>query len=175
MRRTLFPGSDLLKWKDRGSILCVCSVIPVFPSSLIRHLCSIARSQEFLHYSPTVACLQEVDRIDHHGPVFRDAGYDFAYQKGYSAKLHGLCIAWKASTFDKAAEKFVKLDDAIFEPMAPSSSSVASAELSQPMKRTGCSRVTRNLGLFVALKFKGDRQGRPAGIIFTTRMYIRNR
>lgn len=101
--------------------------------------------------------------------MFRDAGYDFAYQKGYSAKLHGLCIAWKASVFDKAAEKFVKLDDATFDSTATPSSS-DSGNLAQKSKRTGCSRVTRNLGLFVALKFKEDREGsRPAGIIFTTR------
>jgi RNA exonuclease NGL2 len=119
-----------------------------------------------LHYSPTVACLQEVDRIEYHGPILRDAGYDFAYQKGYSAKLHGLCIAWKADIFDKAAEKFVKLDDATFE----RGEDISSDDSTRLSKRTGCSRVTRNLGLFVALKFKQDRStSQPEGIIFTTR------
>lgn len=107
-----------------------------------------------------------MDRIEYHGPILRDAGYDFAYQKGYSAKLHGLCIAWKADVFKKAAEKFVKLDDATFE-AKENTSSDDSARLP---KRTACSRVTRNLGLFVALRFKQDRKtSQAAGIIFTTR------
>lgn len=140
-------------------------------SSILTVLTNIVRntirSQEFLEYSPTVACLQEVDRIDHHGPVFRDAGYDFAYQKGYSAKLHGLCIAWKANIFEKVAEKLVRLDDAAFEPTSTSFLNGAG----QSSTRTGCSRVTRNIGLFVALRFKGDRQeSQPAGILFATRM-----
>lgn len=126
------------------------------------------RSQEFLHYLPTVACLQEVDRLEYHGPIFRDAGYDSAYQKGYAAKLHGLCIAWKADIFEKAAKKFVKLDDATFE----TREETLSNESTRVSKRTACSRVTRNLGLFVALKFKQARENsQPAGIIVTTRKH----
>lgn len=137
-----------------------------FKTSLAEHCSCQCRSQEFLHYSPTVACLQEVDRIEHHGPNFRDAGYDFAYQKGYQAKLHGLCIAWKANVFNKAAEKLVKLDDATFDSVENGTQSLGSVR----SRRTGCSRVTRNLGLFVALRFKQERQaGQPAGIIFATR------
>lgn len=110
--------------------------------------------------------MQEVDRLEHHGPNLRDAGYDFAYQKGYQAKLHGLCIAWKAEVFDKAAEKMVKLDDATFESKEIGATNGESGQ----RRRTACSRVTRNLGLFVALRFKQERKaGRPAGIIFVTR------
>ena len=51
--RELFPGSDLLKVKDR---------VPV-----------IAR--EIVHYDPDIACLQEMDRLEVHNRVFSAAGY----------------------------------------------------------------------------------------------------
>jgi RNA exonuclease NGL2 len=135
----------------------------------------IYRTQEFLHYAPTIACLQEVDRLDHHEPVFRKAGYDFVWQKGYAAKLHGLCIAWKEDVFEKAAEKLVKLDDATFDPRPEAQGNIETQEASIS-KRTACSRATRNTGLFVALRWRDKRtEGKPQGIIIVTRKRIKSR
>jgi len=126
VRRTLFPGSDMLKWKDRGPVL----------------------SQVLPYYSPSVACLQEVDKWDEaHAEELSKAGYDTAYTTGYPAKLHGLCIAWKREQYEEVKRRCIKLDDAQYEP-----------------GRTGCSRATRNIGLLVALRFK-DRED---GIIVVT-------
>lgn len=100
------------------------------------------------HYQPDVACLQEVDKWDEaHSAHVSSAGYDTAYTTGYSAKLHGLCIAWKRNQYAEVSRRCVKLDDAEYEE-----------------GRTGCSRATRNIGLLVALKSKTT----DSGIIVVT-------
>lgn len=109
---------------------------------------------------PDVACLQEVDKLDHHGSVLTSAGYSYSYQIGYSQKLHGLCIAWKKDIFEHLGEKLVKLDDAV----------LGEGTITF-RKRTGCSRITRNIGLFVALQFKDHMDGHPKGIIVITRKF----
>lgn len=109
-----------------------------------------------LHYNPDVACLQEVDKFEeHHRPNLAAAGYDTLYTTGYSAKLHGLCIAWKHSLLEQVGDRCVKLDDAEVEP-----------------GRTACSRVTRNIGLFGALKWRDSDKvaDSPKGIIVVTRV-----
>lgn len=116
IRRKLFPNSDCLKWSQRNLLL-----------------------GQMLFYQPSVAVLQEVDRIDEHGPVLREAGYDFVYDKGYESKKHGLCIAWKRDLYTPAGEKCVfRFDEA---------SDLRSG-------KSGLSRKTRNIGLVVSLKSK---------------------
>lgn len=115
-----------------------------------------------------MACLQEVDKLEHYEPIFKKAGYDLTWQKGYSAKLHGLCIAWKKDRFSKVAEKVVKLDEATFDPL-PSTSGQENGNVEPEKPRTACSRITRNLGLFVALEAKQGTSNSAQGIILVTR------
>lgn len=104
------------------------------------------------HYQPDVACLQEVDKWEEaHASHLSEAGYDTVYTTGYSAKLHGLCIAWKRQQYAELARKCVRLDDALYEE-----------------GRTGCSRRTRNIGMLVALRSK-DSDAQGEGIIVVTR------
>ena len=108
-----------------------------------------------MHYDPDVACLQEVDKFEeHHRPNLAAAGYDTLYTTGYSAKLHGLCIAWKRSLLEQVGDRCVKLDEAEVEP-----------------GRTACSRVTRNIGLLAALQWRDSDKiaNAPKGIIVVTR------
>jgi RNA exonuclease NGL2 len=118
------------------------------------------RTQEILHYDPDVACLQEVDKIEHHGPILEEAGYSYKYTTGYPTKLHGLCVIWKRDLLELVGEKIVKLDDASFD--------LAVEESSSP--RTGCSRATRNIGLLTALRFRGQQSEEGTqGVILVTR------
>ncbi|KAL7004835.1 RNA exonuclease ngl2 [Cystobasidiomycetes sp. EMM_F5] len=126
VRRELFPGSDLMKFKDRAPVI----------------------EKEFLHYAPDIACLQEVDKIEHHGPIFQKAGYAYKYTTVYDSKKHGLCILWKKSAFEYIGERIVRLDDAEIGRRGRTES-----------KRTACSRVTRNAGLLVALKSTAGHSG----------------
>jgi RNA exonuclease NGL2 len=74
VRRKLFPGSDCLKWKDREAGL----------------------RAELVGHAFDIACFQEVDRLDSHGPNLEKAGFKFVYEKGYAAKQHGLRESSKA-------------------------------------------------------------------------------
>lgn len=122
-------------------------------------------SAELLGHGFDVACLQEVDRVETHTATLSKAGYSHLYAKGYAQKQHGLMLAWRSSSrrqgakpplFEEkpAASRIVYLDD---EEVAPG--------------RTGCSRVTRNIGIVAALPFvKEDAQpaADPGGIILAT-------
>jgi RNA exonuclease NGL2 len=90
--------------------------------------------------------------MDMHGPILEQASYSYTYGIGYSNKLHGLLIAWKRKRFEKVDERLVQLDSLEF------------GQGSDGRARTGLSRVTRNVGLMVALR---SRDG-PGGVIVAT-------
>ncbi|GAA5922704.1 uncharacterized protein JCM15063_003398 [Sporobolomyces koalae] len=171
VRRELFPGSDCLKGKDR---------IPPLMA-------------EVLYYAPDVACLQEVDRLSDHLPHLT-LTHSYTSFIGYRNKPHGLLIAHKNTVFDKVGECGLRLDEQSIDddPQPESTSARAqdehidrpgddeppaseSAEEERPpdaatpdsrasRRAAGLSRVTRNVALFVALKFKD----RDDGIIVGT-------
>lgn len=128
VKRDLFPGCDLLKWHQRGPVLM----------------------REVVYYSPDVACMQEVDRLSDHAPELEKAGYALKWENGYPDKLHGLLIAWKSSMFKKVGEHYALIDDLAFssEPDRPDGQ--------KGHRRTGLTRVTRNVGLCLALAFADD-------------------
>lgn len=146
-----------------------------------------------LYYSPDVACLQEVDRLSDHLPHLT-LTHSYTSFIGYRNKPHGLLIAHKNSVFDKVGERGLRLDEQPIEddptpapnssrandehverasdaepPASESTEEVRPPDAATPDSRAsrlaaGLSRTTRNVALFVALKFK-DREG---GIIIGT-------
>ncbi|KAK4055197.1 RNA exonuclease ngl2 [Microbotryomycetes sp. JL201] len=162
VRRELFPGSDFLKVKDRVPQLM----------------------KEVLYYSPDIACLQEVDRLGDHLPALNKTHGHTSFI-GYPNKPHGLLIAHKKSVFERVGSRGIRLDELpIRDPdnlqyhevesdvpedgveKATAWLPIAGQVGSRQSMRTaaGLSRATRNVGLFVALKFKQ----RPGGIIIGT-------
>ncbi|CDS01128.1 hypothetical protein [Sporisorium scitamineum] len=141
VRRTLFPGSDCLKFKDR----------------------SIGLTAEFSSrtgHGWDVGCFQEVDRMDVHGETLKKDGFSFVYEKGYRQKQHGLLVAWRQDLFGVRPHSQLTIDlDA--ESVAPASEPV----------RTACSRVTRNVGLFVALDTRNTGASSPGLIVATTHLF----
>lgn len=144
VRRTLFPGSDCLKFKDR------CTGLAAELSSRTGH-------------GWDVGAFQEVDRMDVHGPMINKDGFSYVYEKGYRQKQHGLLIAWRKDLFGSNAYRQLAVDlDA-----------ESIADKSQPM-RTACSRITRNIGLFVALQAQSKAEDTNAAhgmIIATTHLF----
>lgn len=138
VRRKLFPGSDCLKFKDRSVGLT-------------------AELSSRTGHGWDVGCFQEVDRMDVHGETMDKDGFSYVYEKGYRQKQHGLLIAWRRDLFGELAHSQMTIDlDA---------ESVSSS--SEPV-RTACSRVTRNVGLFVALR---TQTGAPGLIVGTTHLF----
>ncbi|TKY87667.1 hypothetical protein EX895_003248 [Sporisorium graminicola] len=141
VRRTLFPGSDCLKFKDR----------------------SIGLTAEFSSrtgHGWDVGCFQEVDRMDVHGETLKKDGFSYVYEKGYRQKQHGLLVAWRQDLFGERPHSQLTIDlDA--ESVAPASEPV----------RTACSRVTRNVGLFVALRTHKAGTSSPGLIVATTHLF----
>ncbi|GAK64207.1 endonuclease/exonuclease/phosphatase [Moesziomyces antarcticus] len=145
VRRTLFPGSDCLKFKDR----------------------SVGLTAEFSSrtgHGWDVGCFQEVDRMDVHGETLDKDGFSYVYEKGYRQKQHGLLVAWRRDLFGESAHKRMTIDLDAESVSAPS----------EPI-RTACSRVTRNVGLFVALTLRdsatGDAGAKPGIIVATTHLF----
>ena len=69
--------------------------------------------------------------------------YDHVYAKGYAAKKHGLLLLWKKARFSRLLKVHeVKLYEEKYKD-----------------QRTGLSRVTRNIGLCVALKSTNSDKG----------------
>ncbi|PWZ01758.1 Endonuclease/exonuclease/phosphatase [Testicularia cyperi] len=128
VRRTLFPGSDCLKFKDRSVGLS-------------------AELSSRTGHGWDVGCFQEVDRMDVHGEMLEKDGFSYVYEKGYRQKQHGLLIAWRSSLFGTSdySRKVIDLD-------------AESVSDSSEATRTACSRVTRNIGLFVALQYRKDEE-----------------
>lgn len=131
IRRTLFPGSDCVRFKDRNTLFAIVAA-----------------------HNPDIATLQEVDRwqrgneceySDHLESIAPNT-YQSIYAKGYLKKKHGLLILYKKHLYQQVggvdSELLVKLDDLVL-PFSDSD-------------KTGCSRVTRNIGLAVALRRKDD-------------------
>lgn len=135
VRRKLFPGSDALRWKDREAGLAA----------------------ELIGHGWDVGCFQEVDRLECHAETLRKAGYSHVYAKGYSQKQHGLMLAWRSS----APRNWPRI---LFEPEAVAQSTFFYDDAEVSPGRTGCSRVTRNIALFAAIKFKG----KEGGVILAT-------
>ncbi|PWN53700.1 Endonuclease/exonuclease/phosphatase [Violaceomyces palustris] len=153
VRRKLFPGSDCLKFKERH---------PGLSSELVGH-------------GWDLGLFQEVDKIEFHSETLRENGYEWCFMKGYESKQHGLMISWRVDKvkrrgfrgrcFEKVPlkKKMIYLDD----------ESVSGPD--QP-KRSACSRVTRNVALFVALKLAANPESfdsaspppRPKGVIAAT-------
>ncbi|KAI9608591.1 hypothetical protein H4Q26_004774 [Puccinia striiformis f. sp. tritici PST-130] len=95
VRRTLFPGSDCLKWKDRGPAI----------------------TREIVDYNPDVVCLQEVDRLEDHEKVLSGAGYELVHVIGgyeEEGKQHGLLIGWKRDLFQLVDQKVIRFDEQEF-------------------------------------------------------------
>lgn len=107
---------------------------------------------QLLHYSPSLAALQEVDRIEDHAQFLSHGGYKWIWEKGYKAKQHGLLLAWKEAEFEEVQRHWVKLDEAQIQD-------------SKELHRTALSRKTRNIGLCVALNRKTDSH---KGVILAT-------
>ncbi|OAV89432.1 hypothetical protein PTTG_05986 [Puccinia triticina 1-1 BBBD Race 1] len=96
VRRTLFPGSDCLKWKDRGPAI----------------------TQEIVDYNPDVVCLQEVDRLEDHKAVLSAAGYEVLHVIGgyeEEGKQHGLLIGWKDDLLNLIDQKVIRFDEQEFK------------------------------------------------------------
>ncbi|UZJ53212.1 hypothetical protein CBS101457_002532 [Exobasidium rhododendri] len=146
VRRKLFPGSDCLKWKERQAGLCA----------------------EMGSHDWDIAAFQEVDKIEVHGPNLSKSGRSYLYEKGYSAKQHGLMIAWrvKKSNANSASSRLAFQEKAVgskivyfdHECIGPKSEG-----------RRGLSRVTRNIALFAALASAND--PKKGVIVATTHLF----
>ncbi|KAG8990505.1 hypothetical protein FRB90_001737 [Tulasnella sp. 427] len=126
VRRELFPSSDCLKASQRGGLL----------------------AREVLTYNPDIACLQEVDRLEKQLPIFRSAGYSHSYASG-PQKLHGCMIIWKSDLFDKVAEQTILYDEVDVN-------SVLYGDDGERPKRVASTRLTKNIGLILALARKDN-------------------
>lgn len=111
---------------------------------------------EILSHSADIMCMQEVDRLGQLSPVLEQAGYSSAYATG-PGKQHGCLIAYK--------KKYSRVDELIIE----YDKQEVREESSHPATRIGSSRVTKNIGLMVALAEAGtDSQG---VIVATTHLF----
>ncbi|WFD36819.1 hypothetical protein MCUN1_003709 [Malassezia cuniculi] len=138
VRRSLFPGSDCLKVAQR---------IPLIAAELCK-------------YDWDIGCFQEVDCVKDHAKALRAAGYEYTYNKGYDSKQHGLMIAWRARNIHDAPRQCF---------CSPASTRVICLDDAKLNERTaGCSRLTRNIGLFAALPYAGEEGG---VIVATTHLF----
>lgn len=145
VRRSLFPGSDALRMADREAGL----------------------EAELVGHRWDLGCFQEVDRTDIHCATLDQSGYSYVYEKGYPAKQHGLMIAWRihprslsgqgegvghGPVFERkpAAQKTIFLDHVDVAQYLPNTTSRTTRHA-----RRACSRITRNIALFVALPLVG--------------------
>ncbi|KAG9000908.1 hypothetical protein FRB94_001549 [Tulasnella sp. JGI-2019a] len=152
VRRELFPNSDCLKSGQREHML----------------------TREVLTYDPDIACLQEVDRLEKHLPVFEAAGYAHEYASG-PRKRHGCLILYKERMFKKLSEKTVFYDDVDLNPYLadPSPNGHGSSDNfvrdhPQQAPRIGSSFKTKNITLILAL---GDLVGAGGRIVATTHAF----
>ncbi|KAG8909534.1 hypothetical protein FRC01_006886 [Tulasnella sp. 417] len=107
---------------------------------------------------------KEVDRLEKHLPVFHAAGYSHTYASG-PQKLHGCMVMWKSDKFDKLAEQTVFYDDVDLNSILNGSSS---DEDGRPLRKA-TTRVTKNIGLILALSRKDD--GSKGCIVATTHAF----
>ncbi|EJD55159.1 Endonuclease/exonuclease/phosphatase [Auricularia subglabra TFB-10046 SS5] len=111
---------------------------------------------ELTMYNADVLCLQEVDRLDKLLPPLRDAGYQDTYGAG-PGKLHGCMILHREQLLEKVGERVVQYDQ------------LAVGPLHDGQPRLGIGRITRNIGLMVALRDK-HAPGRGC-IVATTHLF----
>jgi len=111
---------------------------------------------ELLAHSPDILCLQEVDRLDKVLPPLHGAGYAHTYAAG-PFKKHGCMIVHRESRLDKIAERKIVYDEVPFGEKADGS------------PRAGIGRVTKNIGLLVALQDKTD--STKGCIVATTHLF----
>ncbi|KAE8223760.1 hypothetical protein CF319_g3251 [Tilletia indica] len=148
IQRKLFPNSDALKWRDRS---------PGLTAELVGHAFD-------------VGCLQEVDRFEVHSETLKYHGYAYEYQRGYRAKKHGLAIVWRTIPRPDAPS-------VIFDPLPAGRALLyldhASVSGFPQQGRTACSRETRNIALFVAIRFASEAGKRGGGglIVATTHTF----
>ncbi|KAG9042668.1 hypothetical protein FS837_010582 [Tulasnella sp. UAMH 9824] len=129
VRRDLFPNSDCLKASQRGGLL----------------------PREVLTYNPDIACLQEVDRLEKLLPIFHAAGYSNTYASG-PQKLHGCMIMWKSEKYEKVSEQTIFYDEVDLNSILNGNV----AEAGEAPQRKATTRVTKNIGLILALSRKDD-------------------
>ena len=112
-----------------------------------------------------------MDHFDTHELHLSLAGYQSRLETGYDSKAHSLAIVWRKALFDKIGERVVRFDE-----LTIGDDDGGTVDLSLPSlaklslnplagRRTGLSRMTRNVGLAVALRFKDRPQD---GIILAT-------
>ncbi|KAI1310276.1 hypothetical protein EDD11_003776 [Mortierella claussenii] len=109
VRRDMFPyaSQSALRWKFRRQNIL----------------------QEFLAFSPDLACLQEVDFWEEfYLPALTKAGYETVFYKNQNKK-HGCAIIWRKTRFEKLDHQTLEYDD-----------------IGQPTFMTG------NVGLMVGLR-----------------------
>ncbi|EIW72340.1 hypothetical protein TREMEDRAFT_41666 [Tremella mesenterica DSM 1558] len=121
-RRDLFPGSDCLKWSERKSLLL----------------------SELAYYaSADIICLQECDRLN-------DLIISFPHHEAVQAfghgKSHGLVTLYRRSIFRVKAQKVIHLDEGELSLSPPSLGEDGGRQ------RRGGTRLTKNIGLVVALE-----------------------
>ncbi|KAK0541731.1 RNA exonuclease ngl2, partial [Tilletia horrida] len=105
-------------------------------------------------------------RFEVHSTALRHHGYAYEYQRGYRVKKHDLAIVWRTiarpgspgAVFaaEPAGRALLYFDHACVSDGDPRDAS--------GRRRTACSRETRNIALFVAIRF-ADRKG---GLIVAT-------
>ncbi|KIM21538.1 hypothetical protein M408DRAFT_29497 [Serendipita vermifera MAFF 305830] len=129
VRRELFPGSDALKFAQRGPML----------------------SCEILTYDTDVLCLQEVDRLDVLLPAIQHR-YSHVYAAGRK-KQHGCMVLFKTELFDLHSSQTIYYDEEDVR------QGEIEDESKVDLWRRGTSRITKNIALIVALKRKGSDDG----------------
>lgn len=123
-----------------------------------------------------------MDRLSTHTATLRKAGYAHLYTKGYDAKQHGLLIAWRtrpraSGTGACFEEQPIGTHTLFFDdaPVAGPNQANENSPSTASEVRTGCSRVTRNIALFAALRFKSGEGGQNNGakglIVATTHLF----
>lgn len=149
VRRTLFPGSDCLKWKDREA----------------------ATLAEMKAYPADVVCLQEVDRIDLVLPNLPEGFRYSSVRANGPGKLHGLVILFREDRFRVKEKKVVNYDlseiSALDDSASPSDLATDATPNQKQSRRKarGGTRLTRNIGLIVSLE-RIDKPG--SGVIIAT-------
>lgn len=103
---------------------------------------------EITSFKTDILCLQECDRLEAFLPYLPTLEATSAKGPG---KKHGLVILHARENFDKVGERVLRLDEAEIRD--------EKEEGGEPRWRRAGSRETRNIGLMVALKRKGDEGG----------------
>lgn len=126
VRRKLFPGSDCLKFKDRGDML----------------------AQELQSYPADIICLQEEDRLSE---INLNLPNLVLVQARGPGKLHGCTIMYDSTKFNLKQKKVVIYD---YERLEEDEEETPDED--SDSKRRGGTRQTKNIGLILGLERKDD-------------------